>query len=111
MDGGMICPRVPDAHIKPDESRALYPALVMTGRLIKPIVTTVAPTIPVDAANRAPTIITEIPRPPALLPNSFPIASSNLKAMFDFSSMTPINTNRGTATKVSAFMTPKILSG
>ena len=29
-----------------------------------PIVTTVAPTIPVDAASRAPTIETEIPSPP-----------------------------------------------
>ena len=58
----MICPRVPEAHIKPDESLVLYPAFVITGKLIKPIVTTVAPTIPVDAANNAPTKITEIPK-------------------------------------------------
>ena len=42
----------------------------MVGKEISPIAITVAPTIPVVAANSAPTKITEIPSPPGIGPNN-----------------------------------------
>ena len=64
IDGGMICPRVPVAQIVPDAREGEYPCLSIVGKEISPIVTTVAPTIPVLAANSIPTITTDIPSPP-----------------------------------------------
>ena len=58
-DGGIIWPSVPEDAITPVASFASYPLFNIVGRLIKPIVTTVAPTIPVDAASIPPTITTE----------------------------------------------------
>ena len=107
----MICPKVPDEQINPAASLGSYPARSMTGKLIKPIVTTVAPTIPVDAANNVPTNKTEAPRPPRILPNIRPIASSKSPARLERSSITPMKIKRGTATSVSAFITPNIRKG
>ena len=56
MDGGIIWPRVPLAQITPVEIFLLYFHLIISGSDNIPIVTTVAPTMPVDAAIRTPTI-------------------------------------------------------
>ena len=103
----MICPSVPDEQMIPVASFGSYPALSIDGRLSSPIVTTVAPTIPVEAASTAPTAITEIPSPPRIWPNSRPIVSSSCSAMRERSSITPIKTNSGTATRTSFDITPK----
>ena len=57
--GGIICPNVPDEAITPVASLGSYPLFSIVGKLINPIVTTVAPTIPVEAASMPPTTITE----------------------------------------------------
>ena len=75
------------------------------------MVTTDAPTTPVVAANKAPTITTEIARPPLTRPNSLPIVSSNCSAMPDFSRITPMKTKSGTANKVKLVIMPHILRG
>ena len=76
------------------------------------MVTTAAPTMPVEAASSAPTINTEIPRPPRSRPNSRPIESSSSSATRDFSSMIPMKTKSGTASSVSFHMAPpKIRDG
>jgi hypothetical protein len=79
----------------------------MAGRLSKPMVTTVAPTIPVEAASSMPTKITDRPRPPRSRPNMSPIVSRSSSAIFERSSMIPMNTKRGTATSNSLTITPK----
>jgi hypothetical protein len=70
------------------------------------MVTTVAPTMPVLAASSAPTTHTEIARPPRRVPNSRDMDSSRSSATRDFSSITPMNTNSGTASMVWLFMMP-----
>ena len=75
------------------------------------MVTTVAPTIPVEAANRQPTTETEMPRPPRNLPNREAIASSRSSATRDRSSITPMKMNRGTATRISLVTMPKMRWG
>ena len=72
----------------------------MTGSANTPIVTTDAPTTPVEAAKRAPTATTEMASPPRKEPKSIPIVSKSSSASPDFSSITPINTKKGTATSV-----------
>ena len=62
--------------------------------------------MPVEAASRAPTTETEMPSPPRSLPNSWPIVSSSCSATFERSSMTPMNTNSGTAIRISLVITP-----
>ena len=106
----MIWPRVPEAAIEPAASEGAYPRLSITGRLNNPIVTTVAPTIPVEAAINAPTMIIETPRPPRKPPNRAAIASSKSSATFDFSSITPMAINSGTARSTSLVMMPKMRS-
>ena len=76
-----------------------------------PIVTTVAPTMPVDAANNAPTITTEIPKPPRIVPNRRPIFSNSSSAILERSSIVPMNIKSGTATRTSFVMTPKMRCG
>jgi hypothetical protein len=71
------------------------------------MVTTVAPTMPVDAASSMPTIVTESPSPPRRLPNSMPMVSSSCSDSFERSSITPMKTNSGTATRTSFTITPK----
>ena len=70
--------------------------------------TTVAPTMPVEAASRAPTMVTDIPSPPRSVPNSLPIDVSNSSATLERSSMTPINTNSGTAMSTVFVIVPKM---
>ena len=111
IDGGMIWPRVPDAQIVPHASLWSYPARSIVGRLRRPMVTTVAPTIPVDAASSIPTKVTEMPRPPCRGPKHCPIVLNSSSATFERSSMTPMNTNRGTATRISLLMIPKKRDG
>ena len=68
---------------------------------MSPIAITVAPTIPVVAARRAPTKTTEIPSPPGIGPKSWAIATSRSSAMRDRCSMIPMNMKRGIAMRVS----------
>ena len=88
-----------------------YFCFIIIGNERSPIVTTVAPTIPVLAANNAPTIITEIPKPPFIFLNKAAIESKSFSAIFDFSNIMPINMNIGIATKVSFVIIPNILLG
>jgi len=81
------------------------------GKDIKPIVTTVAPTIPVLAASSAPTTIIEILSPPLIFLKAKAIFSSILDAMPDLSKTVPIKINKGTARRVTLFIIPKILKG
>jgi hypothetical protein len=82
-----------------------------TGKDINPIVTTVAPTIPVLAAKRAPTRIIEILNPPLMFLKAKAIFSSILAAIPDLSKTVPININKGTARSVTLFIMPNILKG
>ena len=90
----------------PVATRGSYPRFIMVGSDSRPIVTTVAPTIPVLAASSMPTIITDMPNPPRNGPNSNAMVSSSCSATLERSSMTPMNTNRGTAISVSLIMMP-----
>ena len=99
MLGGMIWPSVPEAATVPVASSFLYPRRSMVGTASRPMVTTVAPTIPVEAPSRAPTTTTEMASPPRRRPNSSPMVSSSSSARPERSSMTPMKTNRGTAIK------------
>ena len=71
------------------------------------MVTTVAPTTPVEAASMAPTRITENARPPRSLPKSWPMVVKRASAMPDRSSTSPMNMNKGTATSTSFNMLPR----
>ena len=70
IEGGIICPSVPEAAIVPVARPCEYLFFNIAGNEINPIATTVAPTIPVVAASNAPTKTTDIPRPPLTLPKS-----------------------------------------
>ena len=72
----------------------------MTGRDIKPIVTTVAPTIPVLAASNAPTTTIDIANPFLSRAKAFAKSESIWAAIPDFSKTTPIKINKGTAKSV-----------
>ena len=96
---------------KPDENSFEYPCLIKAGNDIKPIVTTVAPTIPVLAARRAPTNIIDIDKPPFVFLNAAAIFSSIFAAMPDFSRTVPMYINNGTASNVTLFIIPKTLIG
>ena len=95
----MICPSVPVAQSVPQASEGLYPAFIIVGKESMPIVTTVAPTMPVLAASNMPTMTTEIPRPPGNFPNTIAIFLSKSSAMRLRSNIVPMNTNSGTANK------------
>ncbi len=73
----------------------------MVGRARRPIVTTVAPTIPVEAAKNAPTITIDTARPPGSGPNTRAIVVSSSSAMRERSSTMPIMTNISTASRIS----------
>ena len=83
----------------------------MVGSDRSPMVTTVAPTMPVDAANSAPTSVTDMPRPPRMVPNRRPMFSSSSSATRLRSSITPMKTKSGTAISVSFVMVPKMRCG
>ena len=78
----------------------------MLGSDMRPMVTTVAPTIPVLAASSMPTSTTDIANPPRRRPSSAAMLSSSSSATRDFSSTTPMSTNRGTATRVKLLTVP-----
>ena len=65
------------------------------------MVTTVAPTMPVEAARKAPTITMDTARPPGSGPNTRAIVLSRSSAMRDRSRVMPIITNISTASSVS----------
>ncbi len=90
MEGGMIWPRVPAAQMVPVASSGEYPLLSMVGRLRSPMVTTVAPTMPVEAASTAPTMMTDMASPPRIRPNSRAMVSRSSSASPDFSNISPI---------------------
>ncbi len=73
----------------------------MVGSDKSPMVTTVAPTIPVDAARNAPTTTTATASPPGNGPNTRAIVVSRSLAIFERSSTMPIITNISTASSVS----------
>ena len=73
----------------------------MVGNDSRPIVTTVAPTIPVDAARKAPTTTTDTARPPGSGPKTRAMVVSRSSAIFERSSTMPIITNISTASSVS----------
>ena len=83
----------------------------MVGKESNPIVTTVAPTIPVLAANNIPTNVTEIAKPPLNRPNMIAIDVNKFSAILDFSNIAPIKTNNGTANNVWLLIVPKIRFG
>lgn len=82
------------------------PRLSRVGKLSRPSVTTVAPTMPVLAAISPPTNTTATSMPPCKRPSALAIDSSKSSAMRARSSTTPISTNSGTAMSVSLFITP-----
>ena len=65
------------------------------------MVTTVAPTMPVEAAKKAPTTTTETARPPGRGPNTRAIVVNRSLAILERSKVMPINTNIKTARSVS----------
>ena len=75
------------------------------------MVTTVAPTIPVEAASSIPTIVTDRPSPPGRRPNSRPRVSSSCSDSLERSSITPMKMKSGTATRTSLTMTPNQREG
>ncbi len=75
------------------------------------MVTTVAPTIPVEAPSKAPTTTTEMARPPLRRPNRMAMVSSSFSANPERSSITPMNTKRGTAIRVTLVIRPQIRRG
>ena len=78
---------------------------------MSPIVTTVAPTIPVLAAINMPTTVTAMPSPPRAPPMSADRLFSSVSAMWVRCSVTPISTNRGTAISVWFVMIPNTRLG
>jgi hypothetical protein len=66
MEGGMICPRVPAAATVPVDSSGRYPCRSMVGTASSPMVTTVAPTMPVEAPSNAPTTTALMASPPRM---------------------------------------------
>ena len=85
----------------PVDSSGEYPFRNMVGNDSKPIVTTVAPTIPVDAAKNAPTTTTDTAKPPGKGPKTFAMVVSRSLAIFERSKVIPMSTNINTASSVS----------
>ena len=93
----MICPRVPEAEITPVANSGEYLLRSMVGRDSSPMVTTVAPTIPVEAARKAPTTTTETARPPGRAPKTRAIEVSRSWAIRERSREMPMRMNMATA--------------
>ncbi len=68
IDGGIRMPSAPEVVITPAPKRAGKPSLIIAGRMIEPIATTVAGELPDTAANSAHAITPARPRPPAQCP-------------------------------------------
>ena len=73
----------------------------MVGSASRPMVTTVAPTMPVEAARNAPTTTMDTARPPGSGPKTRAMVVSRSSAIFERSSVMPISTNINTASRVS----------
>ena len=67
--------------------------------------------MPVLAASSTPTSSTARPKPPGSAPHSRLIASSRSSATRERCSVTPMNTNSGTAIRMSLVMMPKTRDG
>src|SRR5438552_3812790 len=68
IDGGIRMPSAPEVVMTPATKRAGKPCLIIAGRMIDPIATTVAGELPDTAANSAHAITPARPRPPAQWP-------------------------------------------
>ena len=97
----MICPKVPEAQMVPQANELEYRLRIIAGSEIRPMAMTVAPTMPVVAASRAPTNTTEMPRPPGIGPNNWAMVTSKSSAILERCNMIPMNTNKGMAISVS----------
>ena len=75
------------------------------------MVVTVAATTPVVAASRDPTSTTARANPPRKRPSSRPMVSSRRSAIPELSSMEPMNTKAGMASRVKLAMIPRIRWG
>jgi len=106
IEGGIIWPSVPAAAIEPAERLGAYPFFSNAGKAITVIVTTVAPTIPVDAASKAPTRVTDNCNPPGAPRNIRLMASNRSSAIRDFSRIRPMNTKKGIASNVGFVTMP-----
>jgi len=78
---------------------------------MSPMVVTVAPTIPVEAARSVPTMTVEMATPPGMRPMTIPMVSRRSSARPERSSVTPMKTKRGTAMRVKLVITPQTRSG
>ena len=101
IDGGIICPNVPEEQTMPLARDLSYLLFNMAGKEISPIAITVAPTIPVVAASNAPTKITDMPNPPGIGPKSWPIVTNKSSAILERCNIIPIKMNNGIAIRVS----------
>ena len=103
MEGGIRIPSVPAEQIVPAANRMEYFCLSITGKAIRPSITTEAPTIPVLAAMTMPTMVTDKANPPGRCPNMRSSDNNRFLAMLDFSSISPMKTKSGTAS-ISQFV-------
>jgi hypothetical protein len=76
----------------------------MTGSAMRLIETTVAPTMPVEAARIAPTNTTPMAIPPRSRPKSMPTVSRSISASPERCSTIPMNTKSGTDISVTLVM-------
>src|SRR5215211_87022 len=68
IDGGIRMPSAPEVVMTPAPKRLGKPALIIAGRMIEPMATTVAGLEPDTAAKRAQAITPARPRPPCQWP-------------------------------------------
>src|SRR5512132_2235663 len=68
IDGGIRMPSAPDVVMMPAPKRAGKPCLIIAGRMIEPIATTVAGDDPDTAANSAQAMTPASPSPPCQWP-------------------------------------------
>ena len=99
MLGGIKIPSVPAEAIVPTAKDLLYPLESITGKAMSVSIMTDAPTMPVVAAMIVPSKVTAIARPPGIFASINCKMWSKSSATPLFSSMVPINTNMGTATR------------
>src|SRR5436190_17655529 len=68
IEGGIRMPSAPDVVMTPAPKRGGNPCLIIAGRMIEPIATTVAGELPDTAANSAQAMTPARPSPPAQWP-------------------------------------------
>ncbi len=96
----MAVPSEPLAQIVPDIRLLLYWCFNITGIASIPMTASVAPTTPLEAANRVPRMIAPMPSPPGKRRVHMWMASNKRSAMPERSSMAPIKINSGTAARM-----------